>query len=70
MISLAEAQKTELINQAYQKKGSDKLVGLKMAEVYKGLDMILLPSSGSGGVNPLDLDSSLKMFGVVEGKEQ
>ncbi|OGX11834.1 MAG: hypothetical protein A2Y42_03730, partial [Omnitrophica WOR_2 bacterium GWB2_45_9] len=70
LISLAEAQKTELINQAYQNKGSDKLVGLKMAEVYKGLDMILLPSSGSGGVNPLDLDNTLKMFGVGEGKEQ
>ena len=70
LINLAEAKKTELINAAYQKKGSDKLVGLKMAEVYKGLDVIMLPSSGRYGINPLNLEDSLKMFGVVEqGKE-
>ena len=70
LVNLAEAKKTELINEAYQKKGSDKLVGLKMAEVYKGLDVIMLPSSGRYGINPLNLEDSLKMFGVVEqGKE-
>ncbi|MFH1876236.1 MAG: SPFH domain-containing protein [Candidatus Omnitrophota bacterium] len=69
LIKLAEARKTELVNQAYQRKGSDKLVGLKMADVYKGLDVIMLPSSGKYGVNPLDLDGSLRMFGLDEGKE-
>ncbi|MCK5289236.1 MAG: SPFH domain-containing protein, partial [Candidatus Omnitrophica bacterium] len=69
LISLAEARKTELINEAYQQKGSDKLIGLKMADVYKGLDVIMLPSSGAYGINPLDLNSSIKMFGLKEGKE-
>ena len=64
LVKLAEAKQTELINQAYQQPGSDKMVGLKMAEVYKGLDVIMLSSSGPNGINPLDLDRSLKMFGV------
>ncbi len=69
LVSLAEAKKTEEINKAYQQSGSDKLIGLKMADVYKGLDVIMLPSSGVYGINPLDLNSSIRMFGVKEGKE-
>ncbi len=69
LINLADAKKTELVNQAYQKKGSDKLVGLKMAEVYEGLDVIMLPSSGQYGVNPLNLQDSLRLFGIDQGKE-
>lgn len=69
LVNLAEARKTELTNQAYQKKGSDKLVGLKMAEVYDGLTMIILPSSGQYGVNPLNLQDSLRLFGIDQGKE-
>lgn len=69
MVKVAEAKRTDLINQAYQKKGSDKLVGLKMAEVYKGLDIIMLPSSGQFGINPLNLQDSLKLFGVEQIKE-
>lgn len=70
LVSLANAKKTELINQSYQNKGADKLIGLKMAEVYKGLDMILLSSSGPDGINPLNLEESLRMFGVGQGKEE
>jgi len=70
LVQLAEAKKTELINEAYQKRGSDKLVGLKMADVYKGLDVIMLPSSGKYGINPLDLNGSLEVFGVEQRKEQ
>ncbi len=69
LINMANAQKTELVNQAYQKKGSDKLVGLRMAEVYNGLEMIILPSSGQYGINPLNLQDSLKLFGIDPGKE-
>ncbi len=67
MIKLAEAKKKELINNAYQQKGSDKLVGLKMAEVLKGLDVIMLSSSGPSGFNPLDLEKDLDLFGVKGG---
>ncbi len=69
MVNLADAKKTELINQAYQRKGSDNLIGLKMAEVYRGIDAIILPSSGQSGINPLDLGGSLKIFGIEERKE-
>jgi len=64
LMKLAEAQKTELINNAYQKQGSDKLVGLKMAEVLKGINVLVLPSGGATGFNPLDLDKDLELFGI------
>ena len=66
LVKLADAKKTDLINQAYQKRGSDKLVGLEMAKVYKGLEMIMLPSSGKTGLNPLDLERTLQIFGINE----
>jgi len=40
------------------------MVGLKMAEVYKGLELIVLPSDGINGVNPLNLDQTMKLFEV------
>lgn len=67
LVKLAEAKKTELKNAALRGAGSARLVGLKMAEVYEGLDMIILSSDGPGGVNPLDLASTLKMFEVRTG---
>ncbi len=67
LVKLAEAQKIKLKNAALQGKGSDRMVGLKMADVYKGLDIIVLPSDGQSGVNPLDLDRTLKMFDVRQG---
>ncbi len=66
-IKLAEAKKKELINNAYQQKGSDKLVGLKMAEVLKGMSVIMLSSSGASGFNPLNLEKGLELFGVKGG---
>lgn len=66
LVKLAEAKKTELINTAYQRRGSDKLVGLEMAKVYEGLQVIMLPSSGKYGINPLDLEETLKMLGVSD----
>ena len=68
MIKLADAKKKELINNALQQKGSDKLVGLKMAEVMQGLDVIMLSSSGASGFNPLNLDKDLELFGVKGGQ--
>jgi hypothetical protein len=66
LVKLAEARKTELVNQAYQKRGSDKLVGLEMAKVYQGLQVIMLPSSGKNGFNPLDSNRVLELFGIKE----
>jgi regulator of protease activity HflC (stomatin/prohibitin superfamily) len=70
LVKLADAKKTELKNQALRAIGSDRMVGLKMAEVLKGLETIILPSDGPGGLNPLNLRQSLKLFEVSEKGEQ
>ena len=44
--------------------GPDRMVGLKMAQAYEGLDLIILPSDGAHGVNPLDLNNTLNLFDV------
>ena len=59
---LAEAKRTQLRNDALQGAGSDRMVGLKMAEVYKGLEVIILPSDGANGINPLNLEQSMRLF--------
>ena len=58
LVKLAEANKTQLRNTALQGTGSDRMVGLKMAEVYKGLEVLVLPSDGANGVNPLNLEQT------------
>ncbi len=67
LVKLADAQKVSLKNDALQGQGSERMVGLKMADVYKGLETVILPSDGPTGVNPLDLDSTLQMFDVRKG---
>jgi hypothetical protein len=42
------------------------MVALKMADIYKNLDLIILPSDGQNGVNPLDLKNAMKLFDVPE----
>ena len=70
LVKLAEAERVRLKNDALKGVGSERMVGLKMADVYKGLDLIVLPSDGSAGVNPLDLDNALKLFDVRKGGDQ
>ncbi len=67
LVKLAEAEKVRLKNEALKGVGSERMVGLKMADVYKGLDLIVLPSDGTAGVNPLDLDNTLQLFDVRKG---
>ncbi|HYZ87951.1 MAG TPA: hypothetical protein VE620_01530, partial [Myxococcales bacterium] len=64
LIKLAEAQGTELENQALRGVGSENLVGLRMAEALRNTQVIVLPSDGEGGTNPLDLKSMLRRFDV------
>jgi hypothetical protein len=40
------------------------LVGMKMAEVLEGVETVLVPSGGKGGMNPLDLNQALQLFDV------
>lgn len=64
LVQLAEAKRTELINNAMRSMGADKAVALEMAEVLKGLDFVVIPTGGDGGMNPLDLGSMTDLFGV------
>jgi regulator of protease activity HflC (stomatin/prohibitin superfamily) len=66
LVATAEAQGVELKNQAMQALGADAMVAIKMADILKGLDVILLPAGGETGMNPLDLNAVLKTFGVTE----
>ena len=67
LVKLAEAEKMRLKNKALQGKGAERMVGLKMADVFQGLDVIVLPSDGPSGVNPLDLNKALNLFDVRKG---
>ena len=64
LVRLAEAKGTELESQALRAAGAENLVGLRMAEALKGTQIIVLPSDGEGGTNPLDLQALLKRFDV------
>jgi len=60
LVALAEAEGTRLENNALRVAGAGNVVGLEMAEVMQGVKVIIVPTDGVGGVNPLDLDSLLK----------
>jgi regulator of protease activity HflC (stomatin/prohibitin superfamily) len=64
LVELAEAKGTQLENAALQGAGSENLVGLKMADALKGVRLIVLPSDGKDGTNPLDLGELLRKFQV------
>ncbi|MEL6347752.1 MAG: SPFH domain-containing protein [Myxococcota bacterium] len=60
LVALAEAEGTRLENNALQTSGAANIVGLEMAEVLGGSAVIVVPTDGSAGVNPLDLDSLIR----------
>ena len=64
LVKLAEAKKTQLKNDALQGAGSERMVGLKMADVYKGVELLVLPSDGPAGVNPLNLEQTMKLWAI------
>ncbi len=66
LVKLAEAKRTQLKNDALQGVGSSRMVGLKMADVYRGLEVIVLPSDGAAGVNPLNLEQIMKLLSIKE----
>jgi regulator of protease activity HflC (stomatin/prohibitin superfamily) len=67
LIKLADAARVKLKNDALQGMGAERMVGLKMADVYKGLETVILPSDGPNGVNPLSLDKTLQLFDIRKG---
>jgi regulator of protease activity HflC (stomatin/prohibitin superfamily) len=62
LVKSAEAFKTKLKNRALKGMGSENLVGLEMAKVLEGVEVIVLPSDGDYGVNPLNLEKTRVMF--------
>ncbi len=70
LVKLAEAERVRLRNDALKGIGSDRMVALKMADAYKGLDLIILPSDGLHGVNPLNLSNTLQLFDVRKGENK
>ena len=66
LVKLAEAQGTELENQALRGAGSENMVGLRMADALRGTRLIVLPTDGEGAMNPLDLKTLLKRFDLRE----
>jgi regulator of protease activity HflC (stomatin/prohibitin superfamily) len=62
LVKKAEAEKARLKNLALKGLGSKNMVGLKMAEVLEGIEIIVLPSDGKDGVNPLNLDKVMGLF--------
>ncbi|MCB9793679.1 MAG: SPFH domain-containing protein [Alphaproteobacteria bacterium] len=59
LVALAEAEGTRLENQALQAAGASNIVGLEMAEALDGTEVIIVPTDGPSGVNPLNLDALL-----------
>lgn len=59
LVALAEAEGTRLENIALQSTGAGNMVGLKMAEVMNHAEVIVIPTDGASGVNPLDLDQMI-----------
>lgn len=57
--ALADAEGTRLENEALQQAGASTIVGLKMAEALEGTKIIVVPTTGSEAMNPLDLESML-----------
>lgn len=64
VVKLARAKGIELENAALRGAGSENMVGLKMADVLEGTQVIVVPTDGEGGVNPLDLNAALRRFDV------
>jgi regulator of protease activity HflC (stomatin/prohibitin superfamily) len=64
LVELADAKGTQLENTALQGAGSENLVGLKMADALKGTRVIVVPTDGKEGTNPLDLGGMLRKFQV------
>jgi hypothetical protein len=61
---MAEARKSELLNNAYRGAGSEMMVGMKMAANLTNLDTILVPAGGANAFNPMDVESLMRLFSI------
>src|SRR5262249_4710545 len=51
-------------NEGPRGRGAGKPGGFKKAELLRGTKVIVVPTDGESGINPLDLKSALKHFDV------
>ena len=63
-VKKAEAEGQKLLNEAYRKAGAGNVLGLKMAELLKGIDEIVIPVGGEDSWNPTELENLLKSWGI------
>jgi regulator of protease activity HflC (stomatin/prohibitin superfamily) len=57
LVALARAEARRLENDALSASGAENVVGMKMADAMTNTKVIVVPTDGPRGVNPLDLDS-------------
>ncbi len=57
LLALAEAEASRLENEALSAAGASNIVGLEMANALGNTRVIIVPTDGAKGVNPLDLDT-------------
>lgn len=62
LVSIAQAKGQQGVNNAYASSGSDNLVALEMAKVLDGIEVLIVGDTKSG-LNPLDIESMLRMLG-------
>lgn len=64
LVKSAQAQGTELENHALEGAGAQAMVGQKLADLMKGVRVIIVPSTGQGSTNPLNISDLLRQFEV------
>lgn len=64
LVKTAQAQGTELENRALEGAGAQAMVGQKLADLLKGVRVIVIPSTGPGSTNPLNMSDLLRQFEV------
>lgn len=66
LVKTAQATGTELENRALEGAGAQALVGRRLADLLKGVKVIIVPSSGPGATNPLNINDMLRQFEVAK----
>lgn len=64
LVKTAQAQGVELTNRALEGAGASALVGKRLADVLQGVKVIVVPTNGQGGINPLNVNDMLRQFEV------
>jgi regulator of protease activity HflC (stomatin/prohibitin superfamily) len=58
----AQAEGKGMMNRALSGRGGQTYVGLEYARALEGVELIILPAAGRDGVNPLDLERTIKQL--------